>query len=244
MTDRQPSDGDPHVDGGTAWVVRTAGAGLAVTYALLGILALAVLVPGDQTSSAGSDLLDTLVDQGTGWWLTARWLFLVTSLFGLGLVVGVRRLAPADRAAVGDWAAAVGGLGFAAVALDQVRLIAHVPALADAVATSPERIREFTNLSILNLSDRFGLVTFGAVGLWLLAMSLLALPRSAPTWLIGSGVLAACVFLTAAVFEGEWTSVVAGIGALTVGPVFFGGLAVSVRGWTATAERAGPVRDG
>ena len=36
------------------------------------------------------------------------------------------------------------------------------------------------------------------------------------------------MFLVVAVFEGSWTSVVAGIGALTLAPLFFGGLAVLV----------------
>ncbi len=205
-----------------------------MTYALLGVLALAVLLPFDQTSSAGQGALNALVEHGTGWWLAARWLFLASALLGLGLVVGLRRLVPPDRAALGDWAAAVGGLGFAVVALDQVRLISHVPGLVQAVAASPERLRDLTNLSIVNLTDRYGLLTFGAVGLWLLATSLLCLPAPAPTWLATCGALAAGVFLVVAVFEGSWTSVVAAVGALTVAPLFFGGLALLVRRWSET----------
>ena len=215
----------------TARVVSTAAGGLAVTYALLGILTLAVLLPLGQTSSAGPGTLKALVEDGTGWWLTARWLFLLTSLLGLGLVVGLRRLAPPGRAALGDWVAAVGGLGFGVVALDQVRLLSHVPGLVRAVAASPDRAREVSNLSFINLTDRYGLLTFGAVGLWLLVTSLACLPRSAPSWLTISGILAATIFLTVAVFEGSWTSGLAAIGALTVAPVFFGGLAVLVRRW-------------
>lgn len=198
---------------------------MAATYALLGLVALAFLLPLGQTSSAGVGTLEALAEHGTGWWLMARWLFLLTSLLGLGLVVALRRLAPPARAALTDWAAPVGGLGFVGVAVDQTRLISHVPGLVRAVAASPERIREISNLSFVNLTDRYGLLTFGAVGLWLLVTSSVCLPRSAPGWLRGSG------FLAAAVFEGPWTSVLAGIGALTLAPVFFGGLAVQVRGW-------------
>jgi hypothetical protein len=216
-------------DRGTARVVSAAATGLAATYVLLGIIALAFLLPRGQTSSAGPGALDALVEHGAIWWLTARWLFLLTSLLGLGLVVGLRRLAPPGRAALAEWAAAVGGLGFAGVALDQARLIAHVPGLVQAFAASPDRAREISNLSFVNLTDRYGLLTFGALGLWLLVVSFGCLPGSAPSWLRASGVLAAAVYLIVAVFEGSWTSVVAGIGALTLAPLFFGGLAVLVR---------------
>jgi hypothetical protein len=51
-----------------------------VTYALLGIIGLTVLVPRSQTSSAGTGTLSSLAEHGTGWWLTARWLFLSGSV--------------------------------------------------------------------------------------------------------------------------------------------------------------------
>jgi hypothetical protein len=85
--------------------------------------------------------------------------------------------------------------------------------------------------SFVNLTDRYGLLTFGAVGLGLLMTSLACLPAPTPIWLAGCGVLAAGVFLTVAVFEGTWTSVLAGVGALTLAPTFFGGLAVLARRW-------------
>ena len=224
--------GAPAVPRGTVRVVTTAAAGLAVTYPVLGIIALAFLIPLGQTSSAGPGALDALVEHGASWWLTARWIFLLTSLLGLGLVVGLRRLAPPGRAALADWAAAVGGLGFAVVALDQARLIAHVPGLVQAFAASPDRAREISNLSFVNLTDRYGLLTFGAVGLWLLVVSLGCLPGSAPTWLRAAGALTAAVCLVVAAFEGSWTSVVACIGTLTLAPLFFGGLAALTRRWS------------
>lgn len=217
---------------GTGRVVTTAAGGLAATYVLLGIIAFAFLLPRGQTSSAGPGALNALVEHGTGWWLAARWLFLLTALLGLGFIVGLRRLAPPGREALADWSAAVGGLGFVLVAVDQARLISHVPGLVQGIAASPDRAREFSNLSFVNLTDRYGLLTFGAVGLWLLVTSLVCLPPPTPTWLAGCGVLAAAVFLTVALFEGSWTSVLAGVGALTLAPIFFGGLAVLARRWT------------
>ena len=225
-------NGAPSARRGTVQVVTAAAAGLAAAYVLLGIVAAAFLLPLGQTSSAGPGALAALAEHGTGWWLAARWLFLLTSLLGLGLVVGLRRLAPPGRAALADWASAVGGVGLAVVALHQVRLIAHVPGLVQAFAASPDRAREISNLSFVNLTDRYGLVTFGAVGLWLLAVSLGCLPDRAPNWLRAAGVLTAAVFLFVAVFEGLWTSVVAGIGALTLAPLFLGGLAVLRRRWS------------
>lgn len=237
--DAEGVDTLPATRQGTVRVVKIAAGGLAVAYAFLGVLALAFLLPFDQTSSAGPGALSALIEHGTGWWLAARWLFLLTALLGLGLVVGLRRGVPPDRAAMGDWAAAVGGLGFVAVAVEQVRLISHVPGLVRAVAASPDRAREIANLSFVNLTDRYGLLTFGAVGLWLLVTSLLLLPASAPTWLVGCGVLAAAVFLTVAVFEGTWTSVLAAVGALTVAPLFFGGLAILIGRWPQPAATVG-----
>ncbi len=210
----------------TVRVVTAAAGGLAATYVLLGMIALAFLLPLGQTSSAGPGALSALVEHGAGWWLAARWLFLLSAFLGLGLVVGLRRLAPSGREALADWSAAVGGLGFVVVAVDQARLISHVPGLVQAFAASPDRARELSNLSFVNLTDRYGVLTFGAVGLWLLVVSLGCLPGCAPTWLRVAGVLAAAVFLVVAVFEGSWTSVVAATGALTLGPIFFGGLAV------------------
>ncbi|MGA8046412.1 MAG: DUF4386 family protein [Dermatophilaceae bacterium] len=217
---------------GSLRVAALAAGGLAATYLLLGIVALAFLLPLEQTSSAGSGALDSLAENGTGWWLTARWLFLLSSLLGLGLVVGLRPLAPPGREALAEWAAAVGGLGFVVVAVDQVRLISHVPGLVAAAAASPDRAREISNLSIVNLTDRYDLLTFGALGLWLLVTSLACLPQAAPRWLTAGGVLAAIIFLTVAAFEEAWTSVVAGVGAITVAPVFFGGLAVLAPRWS------------
>lgn len=218
---------------GTTLVITTAAAGLAVTYALLGVIGLTILLPRGQTSSAGTGTLSSLAEHGPGWWLTARWLFLLSSVLGLGLVVGLRRLVPRERATLGDWAAATGALGFIAVALDQTRLISHVPGLVRASAADPERSREITNLSFVNLSDRYDLLTFGAVGLWLLVTSLVCLSKQAPAWLTVAGVLTAAVFLTVAAFEGTWTSVLAGIGAFTIAPAFFGGLAA----WVQRAEQ-------
>jgi hypothetical protein len=210
---------------GTVLVITTAASGLAVTYVLLGVLGLTMLLPRGQTSSAGAGTLSSLAEHGTGWWLAARWLFLLSALLGLGLVAGLRRLVPRERAALGDWAAATGALGFIALAVDQTRLISHVPALVRAVVADPERSRELTNLSFVNLNDRYDLLTFGAVGLWLLVTSLVCLPKRSPTWLTVAGVLTAAVFLTVAAFEGTWTSVLAGIGAVTIAAAFFGGLA-------------------
>lgn len=227
----RPVSEGPAAHRGTVRVVSAAAAGLAATYVALGVLALTVLLPLGLTSSAGPGALGALAEHGTGWWMTTRWLFLLTSLFGLGLVVALRRLAPPGRAALADWAAVVGGLGFAAVALDQTRLIAHVPGLVQVFAASPDREREISNLSFVNLTDRYGLLTFGAVGLWLLVVSLRCLPAGAPAWLRAAGVLASGVYLVAAGFEGAWTSAVAGVGALTVAPAFFGGLAVLARRW-------------
>lgn len=143
---------------GTARVVTTAAGGLAATYVLLGIIAFAFLLPRGQTSSAGPGALNALVEHGTGWWLAARWLFLLTALLGLGFIVGLRRLAPPGREALADWSAAVGGLGFVLVAVDQARLISHVPGLVQGIAASPDRAREFSNLSFVNLTDRYGLL--------------------------------------------------------------------------------------
>lgn len=76
----------------------------------------------------------------------------------------------------------------------------------------------------------------GSVGLWLLVTAMACLPAPAPVWLRSTGALAAAVFLTVAVFEGSWTSLLAGIGALTLAPVFFGGLALQVRRWPEPAR--------
>lgn len=206
-------------------MVTVTAACLAVTYALLGVIGLTILLPRGQTSSAGAGTLASLAEHGTGWWLATRWLFLLTALFGLGLIAGIRRLAPPDRAAPADWAAAVGALGFTAVALDQTRLLSHMPGLVRAAAADPDRARDITNLSFVNLTDRYGLLTFGAVGLWLLVTSLACLPNAVPSWLKVTGGLVGCVFITLAAFEASWTSVLASMAALTLAPAFFGGLA-------------------
>ena len=113
-------------------ILTLAAAGLAVTYTLLGVVGLTVLIPRSQTASAGTGTLSSPSEHGTGWWLTARWLFLSSSLLGLGIVTGLRRLVPRERAALVDWAAAAGALGVTAVALDQTRLIFYVPLLVRA----------------------------------------------------------------------------------------------------------------
>ncbi|MFK5633741.1 MULTISPECIES: DUF4386 family protein [unclassified Ornithinimicrobium] len=214
---------------GTVLVVSIASAGLVATYAVLGVLTLTVLAPRGQTANAGPSVLRSLAEHGSSVWLAAQFLFLASALFGLGLVVGLRRLAPPGRAAMADWAAVVGALGFGVLAVEQARLVSHVPGLSTAVEANPDLAREAANLSLVNLVDRYEILTYGAVGLWLLATALGSLPTTAPRWLTVTGVLAACVFLTVAVSEASWATTVASVGALTLAPVFLGGLALHLR---------------
>lgn len=151
---------------------------LGISYLLIGVTYL--LLPADQkqTSATNKFLLSFAENQTTQ--MIQFWIFALSGLIGIAVVLAVsERVRSANEGWV-RWTSHLAILGFAVVAINNFRNIAFQPRRATAYLEG-----DAVTKTVIELSGPFALdpqnwLGFGAVGLWVLVVSLLAL--RAGTW--------------------------------------------------------------
>jgi hypothetical protein len=101
----------------------------------------------------------------------------LTAILCLAVVVAIPGIIrPVHEGWLG-WATTVAILGYSVIALQYLREIALIPSMAERFLTADALTRAATAANLyLVLLDPQGWITYGAVGAWLLAINILALP--------------------------------------------------------------------
>jgi hypothetical protein len=146
---------------------------LGVSYLLIGVTYL--LLPADQKQTSAVDKFLLSFAQNPTTQMIQFWVFALSGLIGIAVVLAVSERVRSMNEGWVRWTSNLAVLGFAVVAINNFRNIAFQPGRATAYLKSDAATR-----TVIELSGPFGLdpqnwLGFGAVGLWVLVVSLLAL---------------------------------------------------------------------
>ncbi len=155
--------------------------------------------------------------------------FALAGLFSMGTLPSLRQLLQVQPGGWLDWLSQLGWLGFAVNAISYVRLLGGESRRAAAyVAHEPATQQAIASFSLV--LDTQGWLTFGAVGIFIIAFNLAAWTRRAwPRWLVGWGVLLGAIYVCAclalAMGRSDWVAPLVGVGAIGLGPIWWLGIA-------------------
>ncbi len=160
---------------------------LALAYAATGIAFLAQ--PAELQGSAPEVFWTTLAQQPTAH-LIVHWASVATGLLGLAVVPAAAKLVYVKRPGLVLWSSSLAMLGFAMTARGNLMEVAFdrrmIPLYLDADEATRQAIHAIAGLA-LDVPD--GLLTFGAVGSWILVVCGLALGDTLPENRPSSGTL-------------------------------------------------------
>jgi hypothetical protein len=181
---------------GDASVLRVGGLAalaLAVATALAAIIYL--LLPAEQRAVVTAAEILPSVAAGAPLLMTEFYVGALTGVFGLALVPAVKRLVgPGDEGWLG-WASALAYVGYAVTIVGFLLSAARLPGIAQAYAAGDEAVRAALQPLWRSSIDQNALLTYGAVGVWIVVASVLGRRHgriaSRLSWLgIAAGVLA------------------------------------------------------
>jgi hypothetical protein len=209
-----------------AHVAGTAAAVLTLAI-LLGGLAYLQVPEEQQLLSPGREVLASVSDGAVALpaWL---WLLAVQGLAGLGVVPAVsRRVGGADRDLLG-WASTAATVGYAVLAVSSLLTLARLSPVVEAFEDGDPATRDALGALWPPGLDPWGLLSFGAVGVWVLAVSVVGLVRAVGrrgTWLFGLALGLGLLATTIGLAVGTGTLVALGLVVVTLaGTAWFGGL--------------------
>ena len=193
------------------------------------------LLPPEQRWGSGPDALLESFGRQPAPLLAYHWASALGALAALGAVPAVSGLVGSAADGWLSWASALARLGFAVAALSSFRALALLPDQAAHFAGADAATRAaigWQNVGLL--LDPHGWLTFGAVGLWMLAVSGLGLRRRAlPPALGWLGILGAalygCVVAGLSLRLEALVALAAGLGGVLVAPAWYGWMASRLR---------------
>jgi uncharacterized protein DUF4386 len=151
---------------------------LGILYLVIGITYL--LLPADQKQTSATDKFLLSFAQNPTTQMLQFWEFALSGLIGIAVVLAVSESVRSANEGWVRWTSTLAVIGFAVVAISNFRNIAFQPGRATAYLKG-----DAVTKTVIELGGPFGLdpqgwLGFGAVGLWVLVVSLLAL--RAGTW--------------------------------------------------------------
>jgi hypothetical protein len=206
---------------------------LGVSYVVLGMNYL--LLPAEQKLGGGTmgQFLDA-VARGPGQLMAQFGVAALGGVLGLAAVAGITDAVRTANQAWMRWAASLAYVGFAVMLVSNVQELAVVPILAAQHATGDAAAKAAAATSMLTVAiDRQGWLRFGAVGLWVLAVSVLGLRHGRlPRLLAWCGVAVAVLYwLLVAGSVTENTALLmlgAGLGGILMAPIWFIGVGLNL----------------
>ncbi len=198
---------------------------LGITYIVIGVNYL--LLPAAQRPGApGAQFLASLAQDPTQYKLQF-WMFALGAIFALAAVQAISDAVRSGGEGWVRWTGAMALLGFAVTAVNAFRLLAIQPLRATAYVAgdaSTKSIIEGTG-ALLPL-DPQGWLAWGGIGLWVLAVSLIALRGVAlPRNLAYVGIVTAILYwfvLAGLAFQVErLVAIAAGLGGVIAAPIWY-----------------------
>jgi len=151
---------------------------LGILYLVIGVTYL--LLPADQKQTSALDKFLISFAQNPTTQTIQFWVFALSGLIGIAVVLAVSESVRSANEGWIRWTSKLAVLGFAVVAINNFRNIAFQPGRATAYLKGDAVTKTVIELSGPFSLDPQGWMGFGAVGLWVLVVSLLAL--RAGTW--------------------------------------------------------------
>jgi hypothetical protein len=204
--------------GGTCSII------LGILYLVIGITYL--LLPAEQRPGIADDMFLPSLAQNPTILIIQWWAFALSGLLGIAVVLAVSESVRSANEGWVRWTSNLAILGFAVVAINNFRNIDFQPGRAAAYMEGDALIKTALEVSGPFSLDPQGWLGFGAVGLWVLVVSLLTL--RAGTWpraLTYLGITVAVVYwLVVAGFVSNQETLIAigaALGGIILGPIWY-----------------------
>ncbi|MEW5831205.1 MAG: DUF4386 family protein [Chloroflexota bacterium] len=196
-----------------------------ISYVVIGINYM--FLPGDQRPGVSTlDFLPSVAQDRTALMLE-YWAFALGAVFALAAVLAISERIRSGNDGLVRWTSSLAFIGFAITAVTYFRLIAQVPRRAMMFVDGDVHLQNALAVTELDLYlDPQGWLGYGAIGLWVLVVSLLALRVNAiPKLLAYVGVAAAVLYwLVVAGYVLEMqviTALAAAVGGIILGPIWY-----------------------
>lgn len=197
---------------------------LGISYLLIGVTYL--LLPADQKQTSATDKFLLSFAQNPTMQNIQFWVFALSGLLGIAVVLALSETVRSANEGWVRWTSNLAFLGFAVVAINNFRNIAFQPGRAIAYLKGDTATR-----AVIELSGPFGLdpqnwLGFGAVGLWVLVVSFLALRIGTwPKLLTYAGIATAVAYWLIVVgsvlnLEALFT-IAAALGGIVLAPIWY-----------------------
>lgn len=155
------------------------------------------------------------------------WAFALGAVFALAAVFTISERVRSANDGLVRWTSNLAFLGFAVIAVTYFRLMAQVPHRAEMFLSADIHLQEAMAVTELDLYlDPQGWLGYGAIGLWVLVVSVLALraqamPRPLVYVGIGAGLLYWLVVAGYVSEIGTLTAIAAALGGILLGPIWY-----------------------
>lgn len=197
---------------------------LGILYLLIGVTYL--LLPADQKQTSAVDKFLPSFAENPTTQIIQFWGFALSGLVAIAVVLAVSESVRSENEGWVRWTSNLAILGFAVVAINNFRNIAFQPGLARAYVEGDAVTKTVIELSGPYSLDPQGWLGFGAVGLWVFVVSLLA--RRAGIWprlltYIGTATgLAYWLIVVGFVFNQEMLFTIgAALGGIILAPIWY-----------------------
>lgn len=198
---------------------------LGVSYLVVGV-GFFLQPTAQRPGSSATDQLASLAET-RGAYLAVNWSFVVGALIALAAVPAISRVVNGRRGWV-RWGQNLAYLGFAVTAVNFLRIVTRAPVeAAYFVGTDDELVRALITGNFIRLSlDPDGWLVFGAVGIWVLIVSVAALRDGVIPPLLGAvGIATAIAYWLVVVGNilgiTPLIGIAAGVGGVILGPIFY-----------------------
>jgi hypothetical protein len=195
-----------------------------ISYLVVGIAY--VLGPSEQRPGATSADFLTSYAQEPLMTNLMYWAFALGAFFAIAVVLAISEMMLSTNAGWVRWTSNLAVIGFGVTALQYFRFLALYPDMAATYTAGDAAIKAATEASQFTLAlDPFGWLMFGAVGLWILVVNLLALRANSWPKILSyvgiAGGIAYMLVVAGYVLVFYTLNLIAAVGAIIIGPIWY-----------------------